>query len=225
MRRSRKQPREGGAAAPRGGGSSGPDNTARPANTIGKSLRGMSAQMGLGDLTRWVAERAEAKARREAQAEGRTASQVRGAARRARAESLRQTANRAGVRVDTARRWAKGTQRPAATTEKTARAKVQRAAGGAAEVRASKIASHRQVGVGNQVKVRVTSGGKSWTESRNIGTQSLGATTMERAAELTRQGNDAAAAELIEDAVLDAYGDGLSGFMDILDAPDGVTWS
>lgn len=219
MRTSRDQPRKGDPGDESRRRRSGPvSSTGR---TIAQGLRGISAKLGLADLAALTADQAEAKARAQARAEGRSEAQIRTAGRHARAAAHKRTAQLAGVTPTTARRWATGRQNPSKDHEKAARPKLQRAAGGAKGIQAAQVAGATRVDVGT---VRVKIYGKS-IETRNIGSQPLSAATTQAAADLILAGDHEQASKLLGDAILDAYGDGLTDFMEITDLPGGITWS
>lgn len=222
MRTSRNQPRKGDPddeSNSRKGGSSGPVTSV--GRTITQGLRGISARLGLADLAGMSAEQAERTARDQARAAGESETRIRTAGRQARAAAHKRTAALAGVNVTTARRWANGTQKPSQVHEKSARPKLQRAAGGARGIQAAQVARSTRVDVGT-VTVRVY--GKKG-ETRNIGAQHLSTATTQAVADLILAGEHDQAAKVLGDAILDAYGDGLTDFMEIADLPTGLTWS
>lgn len=224
MRTSRNQPRkgepddEGGRKA----GDSGSGPVTSVGRTITQGLRGISARLGLADLAGMTAEQAERSARDQARAAGEPETRIRAAGRHARAAAHKRTASLAGVDVTTARRWANGTQKPSMDNEKAARPKLQRVAGGAKGIQADQVARSTRVDVGT-VTVRVYGSKKG--ETRNIGAQHLSAATTQAVADLILAGNHDQAAKVLGDAILDAYGDGLTEFMEIADLPTGINWS
>lgn len=218
MRTSRDQPRKGDK-----GDSSIPSNqggvTSR-GTTISQALRGISSRLGLSELAKMRADQADSRARFAAKAAGQTDAQAARAGRGARAEAHKRTAAAAGVTPATARRWATGAQKPKPATEKTVRPKLQRAVGGAKHVQATQVARSSRVNVG-VVTVKIY--GKK--ETRAIGAQNLGMAATAAVADLILAGDGPGAAARLQDAILEAYGDGLTDFMDITDLPDGITWS
>ncbi|MEU0316969.1 hypothetical protein [Nocardioides sp. NPDC006273] len=228
MRTSTKQPRKGSGGGKSAGGGSrgGSGGGSAKGKTLGGVLRGVSAQMNVADMTKWAADRAADGARKAAEAAGASATQIRTAARRARAEAIRDTAQRAGVSPVTARRWARGAQKPSAGVEKSARTRVQRALGGARALRAARVAELRSMAPGN-VTVRIKSGPYAGSvEQRHIGMMRLDASTTASVAALIEEGADDEAAELLGDALLDAYGNGndMSHFMEIVSINDVTSW-
>lgn len=219
MRTSANQPRkgenEGDSPKPPGQG-----GVTSRGTTISKAVRGISSRLGLADLAAMRADQADSRAQHEAKAAGQTTAQVKRAGRNARAEAHKRTAAAAGVKPATARRWATGAQKPKAATEQAARPKLQRAVGGAKQIQATQIAQSSQVNVGT-VTVKIY--GKK--ETRAIGSQHLGMSTTAAVADLILAGDGPGAATMLQDAILEAYGDGLTDFMDITDLPDGITWS
>lgn len=216
MRTNASQPRKGTPGS-KGGGGRGKSGGNVRGSTVGAVLRGLSGGMGLGDMAKWAADKAEQAARSAAEAAGKTAKQAARAARHARAESIKDTAARAGVSDVTARRWARGAQKPAAETEKEARPKVQRHLGGARAIRAERMAGLSGMSPGS-VTVRIKSGPMAGqTETRNIGHVGVSRSTAAEVAELIEAGEDDEAAALLGDALLEAYGDGLSDFMEIIE--------
>lgn len=222
MRTSKDQPRRGKGGSD-SGSSRGSSSGTVTGSTLGKVLGGLSSQMGLADLSRWGADRAERQAAADAKAAGKTDAQARGAARHARAAAIRETAKRAGVKVGTVRRWMSGAQRPAAQTERAARPKEQRSLGGARAIRAERMANTSRVNVG-RVTVEITSGRTTRPETRNIPTVHLDESTRAYLADLIASGDDDAAAEVLNDTILESYGDGLSDFMTITEIPDPTQW-
>lgn len=178
-------------------------------------VRGLSSELSLGDLVRHGADRAEAVAKAAAGAAGKTAAQVARAAKAARAASIRKSAGRAGVSATTARRWAAGTQKPRAGTASKARARESRAQGGAAQVRADRMRQVKSYGMGT-VTVEVYGA----TEERDMGHVTPDPGEVEKAAAAMEAGDEDEAARLLGDALLEAYGDGLAGFMTIVDIPN-----
>ncbi|MFD4328530.1 hypothetical protein ACFWQC_28125 [Nocardioides sp. NPDC058538] len=227
MRTSSSQPRKGkpggGAGGSRGGKSGGTTGGGKPS----KMLAGLSAKMGLADLAKWAADTAESAARRAAAAAGKTGRQIEQAARHARAASIKDTADRAGVQPQTARRWARGAQNPSAETEQTGRGKVQRHMGGARAIRASRMAGVQSMSPGS-VTVLIKSGPTAGQyETRDLGTISIARSTAEAVAQLIEEGDDAGAAELLSDALLDKYGEdvgGLSDYMTITEFHGSPEW-
>lgn len=225
--RPKGQPRRGAAGGGKSaGGGRGSGGGSTKGKTLGAVLRGVSAQMNVADMTKWAADRAAEGARMAAEAAGASATQIRTAARRARAEAIRETAQRAGVSPVTARRWARGAQKPSAGVEKSARTRVQRALGGARALRAAQVAQLRSMAPGN-VTVRIKSGPYAGSvETRHIGMMRLDSGTTAQVAALIEEGSDDEAAELLGDALLDAYGNGndMSGFMEIVSINDVTSW-
>lgn len=186
-------------------------------------LDGLSKRAKVHDMARLAADRAESSARREAIADGKTPQQVRGAAARARAESIKRTAKQAGVTADTAARWVRGAQRAGKKAEEEGRRKIQRSLGGAKGVRAAQVSATKGIDLG-KVTIRVDTGTPSGGhEERNISV-GLDASAMAHIASLIREGSDNDAADAFEEHVLEKYGDGLSGIMSIHDVPGRTTW-
>ena len=193
----------------------------RGATTPGDALRGLRS--GLADLARMTADRAERAARNAARKAGMSAREVDREGRHARAEAHRDTPNKSGVGVPPARRWATGKQKPSPRAERTGRTKVQRAMGGAKAVKAERVRQTSSIDVGT-VTVRVSSGGKGGYETRNLGYIQPDPAAMEAIAALIESGHPERAEELLGQALLEAYGDGLSDFMQIVDIPDPTIW-
>ncbi|MFD4522311.1 hypothetical protein ACFWO6_30765 [Paenibacillus glucanolyticus] len=224
MRTKANQPRKGkpgsGGGSSSGGAGAGGGKGGSPLAV----LRSLSAGMGLADMAKWAAEQAAEAAAAAAKAAGATATQMANAAKHARAESIRSTASRAGVSTQTARRWARGAQRPAAGTEKATRQKMQRSLGGARGLQAARMRGVTGMRAGN-VTVMIKSGPTAGTtERRTIGSVSIPRSTSEEIARLLAEGEDVTAEELLSDAVLDAYGPGLSGIMRIVSFDDPTSW-
>lgn len=217
-RRSSSQPRKGGGKRWSGPPSSGVASSAR-SGSLKQLLGGLSADMSLGDLVKYGADNAEAAARAAARAAGKTAAQVRGAARAARAAAIRASASRAGVTATTARRWAQGKQAPKAATASAARRKESRVLGGAAAIRSGRLGAVKSFGMGT-VTVAISSGGSVGLEQRDMGHVTPDAGRLGEAAALMESGDEAGAIEVLSDALLEAYGEGMSGFMTIVDIPD-----
>lgn len=220
MRTSRDQPRQGDKGDPSKPSSQG--GVTSRGTTISQALRGISSRLGLADLAAMRADQADSSARREAKAAGQTDTQAKRAGRNARAEAHKRTAAAAGVKPATARRWATGAQKPKAATERAARPKVQRAVGGAKQIQATQVARSARVDVGT-VTVKVYPLNKM--ETRRIGSQHLGAGITGQISDLLLAGDHAGASKRLQDAILEAYGDGLSGIMEVVDLPGGLAWS
>lgn len=214
-RTSASQPRKGSGGSTGGSGRGGRGRQASGRNMSGV-LRNLSASAGLSDLTRVAADRAAAIASASARAAGKSASHAAG---RARAESYRDTARRAGVSETTARRWAAGQQTPKASTEASARDKIQRGLGGAKGALGAMMRLSTGIDVGT-VTVAIASGGSKGIETRNIGRVHPGPGVMSEVADLIEAGERDAAADLLGEVVLETYGAGLSGVMTIVDMPD-----
>lgn len=186
-------------------------------------LGGLSRNASTADMARLAADKAANTARREAIADGKTPAQVRGATQRARAASIRKSAEQAEVSPDTVRRWVRGTQNAGAQAEQHGRRRIQRSLGGAKGVRAAQVTATSHVNLG-KVKVRVDTGTPSGgTEERTIAPD-LDPDEMARIGAMIERGDDAGAARAFEKHVLEKYGDGLSGFMRIDDVPGSTTW-
>ncbi|WP_368566140.1 hypothetical protein [Pseudoxanthomonas sp. UTMC 1351] len=224
MRTKSNQPRKGkpgsGGSGSGGAGGRGAGKGASPLAV----LRSLSAGMGLADMAKWAADQAAEAAAAAAQAAGATATQISNAAKHARAESIRATATKAGVKPQTVRRWARGAQSPSASKEKGARQKVQRSLGGARGLQAARMSRVAGMNAGN-VTVLIKSGPNAGTtERRNIGSVGIPSSTSREIAELLEDGDVVTAEELLSDAVLDGYGPGLSGIMRIVSFDDPTSW-
>lgn len=222
-RTSSSQPRKGGSTPGKSGGGAARGKVTSTGRTVGGMMRGLSKSAGLSDLTRIAAEKAEKSARTAAAKAGKSASQVRSAARDARAESIKATAKRAGVSPTTARRWASGSQKPRAATEKAARGKQQRAMGGARGVQAAVVGGASKVNMGTVV---VLVYGR--TETRDMSRVEPSASALAEVADLLEAGQDAEAERVLGEALIEAYDDagaGLVDFMEIADLPDPAEWT
>lgn len=224
MRSNASQPRKGkpgGGHGKSGAGKSGGRSGGGKPSTV---LRGLSSKMGLGDLAKWAADTAESAARKAAKAAGETVKQVEQAARKARAEAIKDTAERSGVQVQTARRWARGAQNPSAEAEETGRGKVQRHLGGARAIRAARMAGVKSMSPGSVTVVIKTGPMAGQEETRDLGAVSISRSVAEEVAGLIEEGDDDAAAQVLGDALLEGYGDGLSDIMSITEFHGSPEW-